>query len=174
MNEIELLRSQLATERRRVREVASACAAAYRAERSIREPEALAPLREACTAYLAFVLDCFDRRDERLRELSARRPGGDTSRALETALRLAGRGSEALATLEAAESARESWQALARFIDGPWDTRRGAVEAALGPDTRVAHWRAFSGIDADSIRQERALYARFRAVMPGGDGPGPA
>jgi hypothetical protein len=174
MNEIELLRNQLATERRRVREVASTCAAAHRAEPAMCDPEALASLRAACTAYLACVLDWFERRDERLRELSAPRPGGDPGPALEAALNLSGGRGAALARLAADGPARDRWQVLAGFIDGPWDTRRGAIEAALASNPRVADWRAFSGIDADSVWQERALYARFRAALPAGSRPGPA
>jgi len=174
MNEIELLRNQLATERRRVREVASACAAVHRADPAMCDPEALATLRGACTAYLGCVLDWFDRRDERLRELSAPRPGGDAGPALEAALNLSGRGRAALAKLVGEGPTRDSWQVLAGFIDGPWDTRRGAIEAALATNPRVADWRAFSGIDADSVWQERALYARFRAALPAGSRPGPA
>lgn len=174
MNEIELLRNQLATECRRVREVASACAAAYRAEPATRDPEALAALRGACAAYLECVLDWFDRRDERLRELNAAHPGGDAGRALEAALSLSGRGRETLARLAGDGSARDSWQALAGLIDGPWATRRDAIEAALASNPRVAEWRAFGGIDADSVWQERALYARFCAALPAGSRRGPA
>lgn len=174
MNEIELLRNQLATERQHVREVASACAAAHLAESAARDPVVLEPLREACAAYLEPVLEWFDRRDERLGELCARLPAGDGGRSALAALEVPGRGREALARLEAARSASESWQALAQFINGPWDARRGAIEASLAPMARVADWRAFGRIDADSIWQERALYARFRAVMPGGGAPGPA
>lgn len=172
MNEIELLRDQLATERRHVREVASACAAAHLAESAASDPVVLEPLREACTAYLGRVLDWFDGRDERLGELCARLPAGDAGRSALAALALPGRGREALAGLEAAESASESWQALAQFINGPWDARRGAIEASLAAIARVADWRAFGRVDADSIWQERALYARFRAALPAGTPPG--
>lgn len=174
MNEIELLRNQLATERRRVREVASACAAAYRAEPATRDQEALAALRGACGAYLGCVLAWFDQRDERLRELSAAQPAADAGRTLEAALNLSGRGHEALARLAGDGPAGDSWRALAGFIDGPWDSRRAAIEAALAADTRVEHWRAFGGIDADSVQHERALYARFRAALPAGSRHAPA
>lgn len=174
MNEIELLRNQLATERRRVREVAGACAAAHLAPAAARDPAALEPLRGACAAYLRCVLDWFDRRDERLGELCARVPAGDTGGGTLAALALAGRGSEALARLAGHGPERESWESLAQFISGPRAVRRGAIEAALGSSGRVADWRAFGGIDADSVRQERALYARFRALLPAGTPPGPA
>jgi hypothetical protein len=174
MNEIELLRNQLATERLHVREVASACAAALAAGPQAQGDAALETLRGACGDYLALVLDWFDRRDARLGELYAQRPPADAGRTALAALDLAGRGREALEEMTALGPARESWQALARFIHGPWDERRGAVEALLASNQRVADWRVFGGIDADSVCQERALYARVRAALPSGSALGPA
>lgn len=184
MNEIELLRDQLATERRRVREVASACAAAHVAPPAPLGAAALGgaalggaaleALRAACTDYLGCVLGWFDRRDQRLGELCAQHPPEDAGRAALAALDLPGRGREALEKLNARGPAHESWQALARFIHGPWDARRGAIEALLASNQRVADWRAFSGLDADSVCHERALYARACAALPSGTSLGPA
>ena len=171
MNEIELLRAQLATERSHVREIASACAAAC--------PDtgagAVAPeaLRRACAEYLGCVLQWFDERDARLEELYARRPAGDTGRAAVAALGSSGRGREALERLAAQGGRREDWLAVAQFINGPWDARRTAIEALLTGNPRVADWRGFGGIDADSIGRERALHARCRALLPVGSTPGP-
>jgi hypothetical protein len=167
MNEIELLRTQLATERRHVREVASACAAAHLAP-AAPAGAALEALRGACTEYLGCVLDWFDRRDERLGELCARLPAGDAGRRALAALDLSGRGREALERLQHGGPAHESWQALAQFIHGAWDARRGAIEAALASHRRVADWRTFARVDADSVSRERALYARVRAALPAG------
>jgi hypothetical protein len=161
MNEIELLRNQLATERRHVREVASACAAAHAGAPPAAGDAALEALRAACGEYLGRVLDWFDRRDQRLGELYAQHPAADSGRM-------------ALERLKQAGPAPESWQALAAFINGPWDDRRGAIEALLASNPRVADWRAFCGIDADSVCEERALYARVRAALPSGTAPGPA
>jgi hypothetical protein len=160
MNEIELLRNQLATERRHVREVASACAAAL--VRASARPGDAAPeaLRAACSEYLGHMLEWFERRDQRLREQYAQHPATDSGRI-------------ALERLKQAGPAPETWQSLAEFINGPWDTQRGAVEALLASNSRVADWRAFCGIDADSVCQERALYARVRAALPSGSPPGP-
>lgn len=174
MNEIELLRAQLATERRHVREVASACAAAHVSAPAGPADAALEPLRGACGEYLALVLDWFDQRDERLGELCARHPPPEVGGTALAALDLAGRGREALERLEQPGPARERWQALARFINGPWDARRGAIEALLASNPRAADWRAFGAIDADSVWQERALYARVRAALACGSAPGPA
>ena len=174
MNEIELLRDQLATERRHVREVASACAAAHVSAPPAPGDAALEALRGACGEYLGCVLDWFDRRDARLGALYARRPPADAGRTALAAVDLAGRGREALEKLTARGPARESWQALARFTHGPWDARRGAIEALLASNQRVADWRVFGGVDADSVCHERALYACVRAALPSGTVLGPA
>ena len=174
MNEIELLRNQLATERRHVREVASACLAAHGGAPPAAGDAALEALRGACGEYLGCVLDWFDRRDARLGELYARRPPADAGRAALAALDPAGRGREALEKLGVRGAARESWQALARFIHGPWDARRGAIEALLASNQRVADWRVISGVDADSVCHERALFARVVAALPSGSALGPA
>jgi|SRR5215467_3416445 len=174
MNEIELLREQLATERRHVREVASACAAACGGAPAAPGDVALEALRGACAEYLRCVLDWFDRRDARLGELYARRPSADAGPGALAALEPAGRGHEALEELVTRGPASESWQALARFIHGPWDARRGATDALLASNQRIADWRAIAGVDADSVCHERALYARVRAALPSGSAPGPA
>ena len=174
MNEIELLRDQLATERRHVREVANACAAAHAGAPPGPGEAALEPLRAACGQYLQCVLDWFDRRDERLGGLYARQPAADAGRTALAALGPAHPGREALEQLTAGDAARGRWQALARFINGPWNARRGAIEALLAANPRVADWRAFGAIDADSVCQERALYARVLAALPSGIALGPA
>lgn len=170
MNEIELLRTQLATERSRVREVASAGAAACSATAGA----APGAVHGACAEYLGCVLGWFDERDARLGELYSRRPAGDAGRTAYAALGPGGRGREALERHTARGDTREGWQALAQFINGPWDARRGAIEALLAANPRVADWRAYGGIDADSISRERALYARCRAALAAGVTPGPA
>lgn len=166
MNEIQLLRNQLAVERRRVREVASACAAALAAP-APPNGAALQALGEACAEYLRCVTGWFDQRDERLGELYARLPAGDAGRRSLEALSPGGSGPAALGTIAAA-AAGGAWAALAQSIDGEWDARRGAIEALLASNPRVADWRAIAGIDADSIRQERVLYARVCAALPAG------
>lgn len=173
MNEIELLRAQLATERRHVREVASSCAAAGRSGTLASAGAASTAWSQACAEYLGCVLDWFDERDARLAALYARLPAGDADRKAVAALGAGGRGREALERL-AADDAHRGWQELARFINGTWDTRRAAVEALLATNPRVADWREFGRIDADSIGRERALYARCRATLPAGSPLGPA
>ena len=152
MNEIELLRTQLSTERRHVREVAASCAAAARGMPSAPAGSAPDAWRQACTEYLGCVLEWFDERDARLLELYDLKAVA--------ALGDGGHGREALERLAADSASHSRWQDLERFINGPWDARRAAVEALLATNPRVADWRAFGGIDADSISRERVLYAR--------------
>jgi len=160
VNEIELLRTQLATERRHVREVAASCAATARGVPSAPAGSAPDAWRQACTEYLGCVLEWFDERDARLLELYTRRPAAEADRKAVAALGDGGPGREALERLAADTASHSRWQDLERFINGPWDARRAAVEALLATNPRVADWRAFGGIDADSICRERVLYAR--------------
>ena len=149
MNEIELLRRQLADERRHVREVASACAAASLAAATALAGDMPAAWQRACSAYLECVLGWFDERDARLPDRTALAALGPTHR-------------------ERKALERAAWQDLAQLINGPWDERRAAIDALLATNPRVADWRALSRIDADSIRRERELYARCRAALPAG------
>ena len=163
MNEIQLLRDQLSIERRHVREVATACAAAYSASPA-RTDGALAALDAACTQYLSCVLDWFEQRDVRLGALYARLPADDPLGARSGA-------GQALTTLQATRERRAGWAALAEFVIGAWDKQRGAVEALLDSNLRVGDWRAVAGIDADSVYRERSLYEQVRAALPSGVDP---
>lgn len=60
MNEVQLLRAQLAAERRHVLAVASTCADAHRRAATSREAPTLAALSEASTTYLALVVGWFE------------------------------------------------------------------------------------------------------------------
>jgi hypothetical protein len=158
MNEIQLLREQLDAERRHVRGVAGACAAAHRLATTSADPAALAALREASTGYLALVLDWFDARDARLTALGVTLPPGEPL------------GREALGEIRSDKNPAEAWAACAALVSGAWDSRRAAIEALCAANSRVTDWRTFARVDADSIHQERAHYARVRASLPGGLG----
>jgi hypothetical protein len=156
MNEIRLLRDQLATERVHAGAVARACAAAHRNAPTPPAGAALEALREAATAHLALVLGSFDARDGALTALGTELPPG------------ASLGREALETLRARAGASERWEACAALVTGAWDARRIAIESISARNSRVTDWRAFARIDADSIHRERALYERVRAALPAG------
>jgi hypothetical protein len=184
VNEIQLIRSQLNAERQRAAAVARACAAALAGAdpQAIAGSAALEAFRHACVDYLACVLAWFDGRDQRLRELYARRPAADPDReALEQVLAGGGGSREALERLESAalratgapghesrSRAQQRWQEFARFFAGPWDTRREAIDRMLSANPRVADWRVIGGIDADSILEERRRYERVQQHLPPG------
>jgi hypothetical protein len=182
MNEIQLIRAQLATERQHASTVANACARAL--ERAGGEAHAggspLETFRQACVEYLVCVLAWFEERDQRLADLAQSRlqPDDPARRALEDVLARRGRSREVLEKLEAACGAATatisdgghggSWHEFAQFFNDVWSARRDAVDALLAPNPRVTDWRAVGGIDADSILEERRRYARVSARLPAG------
>lgn len=152
MNEIELIRTQLATERMHLREIAAA---------SIGPGDGVAR-RE----YLAQVLGWFAARDERLGQLLPV-PDGSARAALAEALSAAGSSREALDRLpEAPGGSTQEWRTFAHFVAGDWASRRGRLDELLAQEPLVT-WRAVAGIDADSVLEERALYARARSHADG-------
>jgi len=119
--------------------------------------------------YLVFVLTRFEERDQMLAEQYRSRlaPSDPARREADEILSRPGTSREALATLEAALGSGQDgatgpqlWIAFAQFVEGPWRSRRDAIDALLERNTRVADWRAVSFVDADSIVEERARYAR--------------
>jgi hypothetical protein len=182
MNEIELIRGQLLTERLHATAVANACAEAL-GRSELLAPTSGSPLeefRQACVEYLVCVLTWFEERDQRLIELwHARLARGDAERrTLDDLLTSRGRSREALEKLAAAlassaepatdQEVPERWQEFAQFFNGVWRARRDAIDALLGPNNRTTDWRHFGGIDADSILEERSRYARVHATLPAG------
>lgn len=167
MNELELIRAQLAAERAHLAAVADAVAATFDAQPA---PEgALGEFRQACVDYLVCVLAWYEERDRRLAQLLQRRAPGDATRAaLDEALARHGGSRDALGKLEAALAggSAAAWREFAQFFHGVWSSRRDALEALLAADARVGDWRALGGIDADIILEERSRYARVRAMAP--------
>jgi hypothetical protein len=162
VNEIRLLRVQLATERLHVGAVASACAAAW---------SGATDLRAAGSDYLQCVLGWFDERDRRLRELVRTRPdiSAPEGQGFEDALGQAGGSDEALQKLQAAQGGSSpGWQALAQFVGTVWERRREAIDALLASLTRATDWRLIAAIDADSILEERRRFERVNAACPPG------
>ncbi len=181
MNEIEIIRSQLAAEQSHAAEVANACVAALGSTAGISAPvEATTLFREACVSYLVWVLSRFEERDQTLSELLASRQSLDNGAAAASARHLGGligvtgTSREALSRLEKAlaatdsTSARASWQEFARFFNSAWSPRRAALERALAEHLGVAQWRSVCAIDADSMLEERNRYARVAERLPAG------
>ncbi len=187
MNELEIIRRQLRTEQTHAAQVADACAAVLGSEKPVTaSPAALQDFREACVAYLVWVLARFEERDQSLAErLSALAPRAATSpRALDAGAASAmlsspGSSREALSRLEAAlgapsppagdaTQAAQAWREFARFFDTAWSPRRIALDGLLAHLRGIADWRAVCAIDADSILDERARFARVAGALPEG------
>jgi hypothetical protein len=179
MNEVQLIRQQLALERQHVGAVANACATLAADAPGAPAPETLGQFRRACVDYLACVLAWFEERDQRLAELlQGRSPlAGPPRHAIEQALARRGRSRETLAKLEAActdspatsgSAQQQRWREFAEHFNGAWSVRRDAIDALLATHSRVDDWRALGGIDADSILEERRRYARVQAQAPAG------
>jgi len=180
MNELEIIRSQLAVEQSHAAEVANACAAVFGSKGPGARSEATTLFREACVSYLVWVLARFEERDQTLSELiaSGRSPAARSAAAgardLSSLITRSGTSREALSRLEAALAAGESqaagslWQEFARFFHSAWLPRRIALEKALTEHLGVADWRAVCAIDADSMLDERNRYAQVVAQLPPG------
>lgn len=168
MNEIEIIRSQLALEHSHATEVANACAAAFGDPNApSRSGEAIAGFREFCVSYLVWVLARFEERDQTLSELLAARGLGTLAGQSGTSREVLARLETALAATDA-EAARTGWREFARYFSSAWTPRRAALEAALAEHATVAQWRAVCAIDADSMLEERNRYARVAAHLPAG------
>ena len=181
MNELEIIRAQVAVEQSHAAEVANAVAAVFGAPGAAAAPsEATALFREACVSYLVWVLARFEERDQTLSEVLASRQSPANGAAAAGARHLgsliarSGTSREALSRLEAALAAAESaaaragWQEFARFFNSAWVPRRQALHGALAEHLDVADWRAVCAIDADSMLDERRRFARVAAQLPAG------
>lgn len=180
MNEVELIRAQLATERRHAAQVANACVSALEDPSQGLDSLAQTAFCQACVEYLAWVLTRFEERDQVLLDLGYTRAGGaDRRRALEEILGWPGKSREALTRLQAAldrisselerdpaASPAGPWREFAQFFNGDWSARREALDELFARGATVADWRKMSGIDADSILDERNRFARVQAAAP--------
>ena len=180
MNETEIIRAQLATERTHAGRVARACVAALGAAHPS-DADATRNFRETCVSYLAWVLARFEQRDQLLAELlqgisgDSGGPGEDTV-AVELGEIAARHGTsrEALTKLEAAlgavspDAARRAWSVFGHFFESAWSERRLAIEQHLARLPGTLHWRTVCVIDADSILEERMRYASVARQLPKG------
>src|SRR5215472_847148 len=136
MNEVQLIRNQLALERANAGAVANACATVLQGDAGGGPTsDALGPFRRACVDYLACVLAWFEERDQRLTDLMEARFSalGPARRAFEEVLARRGSSRDALAKLEAACTAatapgdpgrQQGWREFAEYFNGVWSTRR--------------------------------------------------
>jgi len=174
MNEVELIRGQLAVERQHATDVSRALLATV--TNGGEATASVEAFRQASVDYLVWILTRFEEREQVFRDLLHNRLAPDDSRrrAVEAALALPGTSREALAKLETALGSRAGaetparWSDFIRFFSGMWSTRRDELDRLFELQAKVTDWRAVSGIDADSIFDERSRYARVRATLPAG------
>jgi hypothetical protein len=181
MNEVQLIRAQLDLERSHAGAVAAVCGTTLgrATPASLASGTPLETFRQACVDYLVCILAWFEERDRRLAELiNQYGPEHATRDALDATLARRGRSREALEKLEAAfaavadtaaaAGARPAWVEFAQFFSGTWSTRRDALDALLSANSRASDWRHMSGVDADTILEERSRYARVTETLPPG------
>jgi hypothetical protein len=176
MNEVELIRAQLSLERQHAFDVARALSAA--GSRTGASPDSWQSFRQSGVDYLVWILSRFEEREQTFHDLLRSRAGDDDSarRAVERALELPGTSREALAKLEAALGSGSRtevervgrWTDFDQFLAGAWSVRRDQLDELFAQQAKVTDWRAVSGIDADSIFEERSRYAKVRAALPAG------
>jgi hypothetical protein len=174
MNEVELIRAQLSLERQHAFDVSRALSAA--GTRDGASLDDWQSFRQASVDYLVWILSRFEEREQTFRDLLRSRGGADDSerRAAQSTLELSGTSREALAKLEAALGPGSRgdrvgrWTDFQQFFAGAWSARRDALDKLFTHQAKVPEWRAVSGIDADSIFDERSRYARVRAALPEG------
>jgi hypothetical protein len=180
-NEVELIRAQLATERRHAALVASAFVRALEEEESgaVLESLELSAFCQTCVEYLSWVLTRFDARERSLVDLGHARVGGAERRELQEIIGRPGKSREALERLEAAlenaddeqgvmVSPQGSWRDFARFVGSDWSARREALDEVFARTATAAEWRSMASIDAGSILDERNRFARVQAAAPPG------
>ena len=180
MNEIELIRTQLTTERAHAGRVARACVAAL-GEAQPPGAGATEAFRDTCVSYLVWVLTRFEQRDQLLAELLQGLSGdcrgpreGTVPVELGDIAARPGTSREALTKLEAAlgavspDAARRAWSVFGHFFESAWSERRLAIEQHLARLPGTLHWRTVCVIDADSILEERMRYASVARQLPKG------
>ena len=163
MNEVQLIRAQLRLERQHAAEVA----------RALGDLAGVEAFRQTAVEYLAWLLSRFEERDQVFHDLLRKRsPAADPERrAAEAALALPGSSREALTKLETAlanGTSDSAWTDFLRFFSGAWSARRDEIDRLFERQAKVTDWRTVSGIDADSIVDERGRYARVKATLPAG------
>jgi len=141
VNETQIIRAQLETERRHFGAVTAACEALLQGA----ELAAHADFSNACRDYLQFAL---------------RRVSAQGTRAADSGL----------AALRSAPPDRVNtvWRDVLSDFKAACRERFDEIAARAKRQLPVAEWRALSGITADAIVEERSRYDRVRAALPAG------
>jgi hypothetical protein len=158
MNELEIIRHQIATERQHVAEVASACA------RLLDGGALQGVAAQAGLEYLAFTLTRLEAGAARegQAKLEAVRAGGSQGSA--STQGPAGAQPPAAQRPYGAQDSSERWRDFLQFFDGEWRRHLDALDAATSRTLHIKEWRAIAKIDADSIYEERQRYECVKAA----------
>jgi hypothetical protein len=149
VNETDIIKKQLATERLHFADVASAFLSMIeQAGVSRANFDSGGGFAQACRDYFDFALTRF--------EGSARSD-------------LTGRFEDAKGTRAATDRlTADRWLSFLAAFKAESNRRFAALDALSARAVLVAEWRAVSKIDADTIFRERALYERVKAALPAG------
>ncbi len=172
MDELAILRDQVATERRHLAALKQACRATLQ---SSTDAPGKAALCRAAAAYLAYGGHRLLAQDQAhcllLRPRVSRADAASHALLddLESALQ---RARVALQALESATDPVAGVRDYLDFIDAVLGKRRHGLEALFQMHYTIEDWRAASFVDADSILEERERYAAVRGAFPAGLEPG--
>lgn len=172
MDELALLRDQVATERRHFAALKQACRAALQAGG---DADGLAAACRAAAGYFSYSARRLHAQDQaHCLLLRPRVPRGDIADHallddLEETLR---RSRGALQALEAAADPVAGTRNYLDFIDDVLGKRRHGLEHLFRAHYTIDDWRASSFVDADSILEERERFAAARGAFPPGALPG--
>jgi hypothetical protein len=144
MNEIDIIKKQLATERQHFAEVAST----FFSVLGSADFDSSGGFAQACRDYFDFALTRFE--GSARRDLAARFDGAKLSQASTDRL------------------ASGSWRSFLEAFNAESNRRFAALDALSARTVSVTEWRAISKIDADTIFRERAFYERVAAALPAG------
>lgn len=172
MDELAILRDQVATERRHFAAVKQACRAMLQAGG---EPDQLADACRAAATYFAWSARRLHAQDHaHCVLLRPRVPRGDAANhgLLDDLEETLERLREALQALEGSNDAVAGTRAWLDFVDGVLARRRHNLEHLFRAHYTIDDWRAASLVDADGILDERARYAAVCAAFPPGFAPG--
>jgi len=168
MDEIAILRGQLATERQHLAAVKKACRAALARGGDTPGIDGFA---RACASYLLHIGRRLLAQDQAHTVLLRPRvaPGDAANRQLlddlETTL---GQLRSALQALEASAAPVAGLRDYLDFVDDVLAKRRHVLEPLFAAHYTVEDWRAAAFVDADSILEERERFAACQAAAPPG------
>jgi len=168
MDELAILRGQIATERRHLVAVKAACRAALPAGRRTTGVDDFARIAGDYLLHGGRRLLAQDHAHVVL--LRPRLAAGDAASHrllddLEATLRQL---RTALQALEAGADRVAGLHDYLEFVDGVLARRRHVLEPLLAAHYSIEDWRAAAFVDADSILEERERYAACRAAAPAG------